>query len=654
MGWNRQVSNEFSASGRDTEVTRSAQQASNDVSDRLQRMSLVASLLRAIVRADGEVLVLHVGDRPYVVAPSGQIEVATRPLTTAAVDGIVSQLLPEGMRASLDELGAAQHELTPIDEFPRERFMVVVARSGTDLWAEIRRKRVVSEVTTAVPAPHRAPAETEEAGDESLAGPDSTVPGVSAVRESSERPGQSSQSRHSTTPRAPAYMPTRYKSGAQDVRSEPEDSAGTEATRGVELPLAAATPAPAEPLPESPFSPPVSDGAATGLPLPAVVLPLSRSVVRPDAPPPLGEQPFSGLDRLLRVASARGASVLYVSSGARPSIRVDGVIQTLEGAPVFEASDVDSLLLTLVPERHAEALRRGLKKEWSCDVAGVGRVRCLMFRDQRGAGCVVRLLAAHPISAEQLGLTREIQALVIEREGLVLVCGPHASGKRTLIAALVDLINRSRRDYVVTIEREITLFHASQASLVSQRHVPGTHADVLVALQGALREDPDVVVVQELQSKALVSAALEAASSRLIIGTLPAPTTTAAVDYIIDLYPPEERRQVQLSLAHHLCGVVAQVLLPKTGGGRLAARELLLRTPAVATLLLEGRTSQLPLAIEGGRKQGMVPLNDAIVGFVQNGAVDVREAYRRSVDRAGFLALLRRQGLDTSFAERLA
>ena len=384
------------------------------------------------------------------------------------------------------------------------------------------------------------------------------------------------------------------------------------------------------------------------------VVPPSRASIRQYAPPPLADQALSGLDRLLRLGAARGASTLYLSAGSRPSVRVDGVVEVLDGAPVFDASEVESLLLTLMPDRDAEALRRGRANEWISDLPAVGRVRCMMFRDHRGPGGVFRMMAVKPVTADQLGLSREIQALALEPEGLVLLAGPRSSGKRTLMYALVDLINRNRREHVITVEREIDVVHESGSAFISQREARGGPDDVLRVAQSALREDPDVLVIEELRTAALVDLALEAASGQLVIGCFSASTAGETIDRIIDLYPPENRRRVQLSLAQHLRGVVAQVPLPKTGGGRLAARELLLLTPAVAGVLIEGKTSQLPLAIEGGRKHGMVPLNDAIVGFVQSGAVDVREAYRRSADRTGFLAVLKRQGLDTSFAERLA
>ena len=389
---------------------------------------------------------------------------------------------------------------------------------------------------------------------------------------------------------------------------------------------------------------------------PAVVLPISRSPVRSDQqPPPMSDPTLSGLERLLRVSSARGASTLYLSSGSRPSVRVDGELQMLDGEPVHVTRDVESLLLTLMPERSHEALRTGGATEWICDIEGVGRVRCMSFRDHRGPGGVFRLMPTRSISAEQLGLPRQVQALALEPEGIVLVAGPRSSGKRTLMSAFVDLMNRTRRDHVITIEREINIVHERGNSFVSQREPRRDDDEMLAAARAALREDPDVLVIEDLRTGALMNVALEAAAAgRLVIGGYSAHTATGAIDRIIDLYAPEYRRQVQLALADLLRGVIVQVLLRKIGGGRVPAREVLLNTPAVSSVIAEGKTSQLPMAIEGGRRYGMMPLNDALVGLVQSGAVEAHEAYRRSADRPGFLAALDRQGIDTSFLERLA
>jgi twitching motility protein PilT len=389
---------------------------------------------------------------------------------------------------------------------------------------------------------------------------------------------------------------------------------------------------------------------------PAVVLPLSRGQVRGDQTQrPSGSMKMSGLDRLLRVAAARGAETLYLVSESRPSIRVDGDVSVLDAEPLLDAPAVESLILDIMPERNREALRSGVGTEWICDVPDVGRIRCMSFRDHRGAGGIFRMIPARAISAEQLGLSSEIQGLCAEPEGLVLVTGPRSSGKSTLIAAFVDLINRTRSDHVITLESQIKFVHEGRSSLVSQREVRGDNEALVAVARAALRENPDVLVIEDLRTPELVNVALEAAESgHLVIGSLSAHSTTAAIDRLIDQTAPERRPKIQLALAEALRGIVAQVLVRKTAGGRLAAREVLLNTSSVANLIAEGKTSQLPLALDGGRKYGMVLLNDALVGFVQSGAVDPREAYRQASDQQGFLNQLKREGVDTSFVERLA
>jgi twitching motility protein PilT len=389
---------------------------------------------------------------------------------------------------------------------------------------------------------------------------------------------------------------------------------------------------------------------------PAVVVPLARNPIRMEHPlAPVTDPTWSGLDRLLRLSAARGASTLYLSSDSRASVRVDGELQVLEGEPILTSRDVESLLLSLMPERSHEALRTGAATEWILDIEDVGRVRCMSFRDHLGPGGVFRLMPTRSVSVDQLGLPRVVQGLAIEPSGLVLVAGPRSSGKRTMMSALVDLINRTRRDHVITIEREINIVHERGSSFISQREVRGNDEELVAAARAALREDPDVLVIEDLRTAPLMNVALEAAASgRLVVGGFAAHTAAAAVDRIIDLYPPELRQQVQFSLAGSLRGVVVQVLLKKNGGGRVAAREVLLNTPAVSAAIAEGKTSQLPMAIEGGRRYGMMPLNDALVGLVQQGIVDGREAYRYASDRPGLLAGLKHQGVDTSFVEKLA
>ena len=534
------------------------------------RMTCVPSLLQAIVLMDGDALVMHVGDKPYVVTERGQSSLASDPLTAEAIAGVLEQLLPDESRRILDEVGATQCVLPENPLFPRERFSVVAARGGDDVWVEIRRTELRRRPTSG-PTPS-APASTRE-------GPRSLV----------------------------------------DIRTRQTETAREDES-----------------------------------PTPAIVLPLTRTSMRSDASTPLIEPALSRLERLLRTAAARGASTIYLVSGARPTIRVDGDIRTLDGTGVLSTSEVESLLLTQMPERTAHACRRGAAGEWTSEFADVGRVRCVSFRDHRGPGGVLHLMPQRAMTVEQLGLSREIEGLIEESEGLLLVTGPSQSGKRTLMSAFVDHINRTRHVHVITVEREINVVHDRIGSLVSQREARD-EAGMADMVREALREDPDVLVIGDVRTTDVAGLALDAsAAGRLVICGFPARSASAAMDGFIDLSAAGDRQRTQLSLSRSLTGVVAQVLLKKTGGGRLAARELLLNTPAVASLLADGNMSELPMAIESGRRHGMVPLNDAIGAFARSGAVDVREAYRWSADRPGLLALLHSHGVDTSMVQRLA
>jgi twitching motility protein PilT len=438
-----------------------------------------------------------------------------------------------------------------------------------------------------------------------------------------------------------------------------------------EDPELAATPeeAAAEPPPEAVApAPPVQAGPGPELeevrfraeePLdearPGVVLPLARTLR--DQPSVQAELPSSkpSLDRLLRIAAARGASGLYLVAQSRPVVRVDGEMQPIDGEESLSAGDVEAFTLGLTSEPNREAVRSGATSEWFSDFPELGRVRCFTFSDHRGPGVIVRMLPARAISVEQLGLSRDIRGLCEQPDGLVLVAGPRASGKSTLIAAFVELVNRSRADHVVTIERQITFVHESRRSFVSQREVRGEAEAIATAVRAALREDPDVLVIEELRSADVAAAAIEAAESgRLVLAGLRAAAAAPAIERLVEQFPAERRGQILRSLAGTLRGVVAQVLLRKRGGGRIAARELLLNTPAAASVIADGKLFQLGAALESGRKFGNVALNDTLLSLIRDGVVDAGEAWRRSHDRDGLLTLLKREGIDTSFVERLA
>ena len=385
-----------------------------------------------------------------------------------------------------------------------------------------------------------------------------------------------------------------------------------------------------EPPPQGDASAPDDDPAR-----PSVVVPMSRSTARGEgAAVPYTPSEDAALMQTLRAAAARGASTVYVVAQSKPMIRIDGEIGPLESEPTLTAADVDRLVMELAPPRRRDALLNG-PVEWLCDVPEIGRVRCLTFRDHRGPGVLFRMFPPRAISADQLGLTPEVQALCQQSDGLVLVAGARASGKSTLLNAFVDLINRTRSDHVITIESQIGFVHESRRSFISQRESRGDSELAATYARAALREDPDVMMIEDLKSAELVSAALEAAESgRLVIASVPAASTIGAIERLIELFPADRRARARASLATALRGVIAQVLLRRVTGGRAAAREILLNTPAVSQLVLEGKMFQLPVALDSGRRHGMVPLTDSLAAHVREGRCRLpRPIARRSIAR---------------------
>jgi twitching motility protein PilT len=389
-------------------------------------------------------------------------------------------------------------------------------------------------------------------------------------------------------------------------------------------------------------------------PIEPVVLPLTRTV-RIEVPPRPPVAPRTNVERLLRVASARGASVLFLTTDARPYMRVEGDIRQLEGEPVLSRSDVEAAIAEIGPASGHEQTDRGDHTEWISEFPDLGRMRCMTFTDHRGPGVLLRMIATRAATAEQLGLSCDVQALATEPQGLVLVAGPRAGGKSTLLSALVDIVNRQRAEYVITLERQIRLVHDNRSALVSQREIRGGADEALSAARQALREGPDVLVVDDLLSPHMVPLLVTAASEGLLVFVaMTAPSTTDAVQRFVELAPPEMRTEVEGTMAESFRGAVAQVLLKKSGGGLVAAREVLLATAPVVRLIGEGHLGQLGHALESGRRHGMVPFTDTLASYVRAGIVDVREAFRKAPQRDQFLGLLKREGVDTALVERLA
>jgi twitching motility protein PilT len=288
--------------------------------------------------------------------------------------------------------------------------------------------------------------------------------------------------------------------------------------------------------------------------------------------------------------------------------------------------------------------------DWAYEIEGLARFRCNAGRDRRGPMAVFRTIPGRVMSVDDMGLSREVQNLCYLTKGLVLVTGPTGSGKSTTLAALVDLINTTRTDHIITIEDPIEFVHQSKKCLVTQRQV-GLHTRTFKhALRAALREDPDIVLVGEMRDLETVSIAIETAETgHLVFGTLHTTTAASTIDRIIDQFPADRQSQIRVMLSESLRGVIAQTLCRKVGGGRVAAREILLTIPAVSNLIREGKTFQIPSIIQTNRKAGMVTLNDALMELVDQKQVEPKEAYLKAVEKAGFAQALKSKRYDLSF-----
>jgi twitching motility protein PilT len=386
-----------------------------------------------------------------------------------------------------------------------------------------------------------------------------------------------------------------------------------------------------------------------------IVVPHARPALKlqpPQPPPPAAAASTeASLVELLRAAAGHRASMVYAVVGTRPMMRVEGQIAPVGTHGTIAAGDVERFIFEFAPRDQVS----DAAPEWTCTVPDVGRVRCVTFHDHTGAGLIFHLPAADASSADVLGLGPEVQALCAEADGLVVVAGLRSSGKSTLLNAFVDLINRTRYDHVITIESQISMVHEKRYSFISQREVRGDGHAIAAAARAALREGPDVLVIEDLRAPEALVAALDAArGGRLVFGSISAPTAPAAVERLIDAFPADRRPQVRASLSGALRAVVAQLLVPKAAGGRIAAREVLLSSPAVQKLLLDGATWQLPIAIESGRSLGMTTMVDSLGALVRDGVVEIGDACGAAPDRVALIAALERDGVDVSGVERRA
>jgi twitching motility protein PilT len=338
----------------------------------------------------------------------------------------------------------------------------------------------------------------------------------------------------------------------------------------------------------------------------------------------------------------QGASDLHLVAGQQPLIRLHGDMERVK-YNVLEDGELKAMLYEIAPEIKIKQYEESGDVDFGYEIPGVARFRCNFFNQKYGCGAVFRQIPTKVTTAEELGLPIILKRAALLHKGLVLFTGPTGSGKSTSMAALIDHANKHRKDHIITIEDPIEFVHQSQGCLVNHREV-GVHTkSFAAALRGALREDPDIILVGEMRDLETIRLAIEAAETgHLVLSTLHTTNAAKTVDRIIEVFPQEEQAEIRSALSTSLKLVVAQTLLKRIDKrGRCAALEIMVVTPAVANLIRENKTFQIPSAIQVGKQFGMQTLDDAIMEVLQKKWVAPEVAYSNCVDKAKFRPFLK-------------
>jgi len=353
------------------------------------------------------------------------------------------------------------------------------------------------------------------------------------------------------------------------------------------------------------------------------------------------------LDAFFKLMHEQGASDLHLAAGQPPALRLRGDIERVK-FKVLENDELRAMLYEIAPEEKVKVFEETGDVDFGYEIPGLARYRVNFFMQKNGVGGVFREIPSKIMTAEELGLPPVISKLATLPRGLILVTGPTGAGKSTTLAAIIDVANRERKDHIITVEDPIEFVHQSQGCIVNHREV-GLHTrGFTAALRGALREDPDIILVGELRDLETISLAIEAASTgHLVFATLHTSSAPKTVDRMIEVFPAHEQPQIRSTLADGLRAVVAQTLFKRADKtGRIAALEILIATPAVRNLVREGKSHQLPSMIQTGKKYGMQLLDDAIMDLYQKRLIDADDAYSKANDKSRFRPFIKGAPLD--------
>ncbi|GAA5190211.1 type IV pilus twitching motility protein PilT [Ferrimonas gelatinilytica] len=342
------------------------------------------------------------------------------------------------------------------------------------------------------------------------------------------------------------------------------------------------------------------------------------------------------ITELLAFSVKHNASDLHLSAGVPPLIRVDGEVRKIN-LPSMDHKEVHSLIYDIMNDKQRKEYEEHLEIDFSFEVPGLARFRVNAFNQSRGAGAVFRTIPSTVLTMEQLGCPDIFRKISEFPRGLVLVTGPTGSGKSTTLAAMVDHINQSRHDHILTIEDPIEFVHDSKNCLINQREVHRDTHSFAAALRSALREDPDVILVGEMRDLETIRLALTAAETgHLVFGTLHTTSAAKTIDRVVDVFPAGEKDMVRTMLSESLQAVISQTLIKKINGGRVAAHEIMIGTPAIRNLIREDKVAQMYSAIQTGMAYGMQTLDQSIENLLNQGLITRQDAMSKMSKKAAF------------------
>ncbi|WP_406666093.1 type IV pilus twitching motility protein PilT [Gallaecimonas sp. GXIMD1310] len=342
------------------------------------------------------------------------------------------------------------------------------------------------------------------------------------------------------------------------------------------------------------------------------------------------------ITELLAFSVKHNASDLHLSAGVPPMIRVDGEVRRIN-LPALGHKEVHALIYDIMNDKQRKEYEERLEVDFSFEVPGVARFRVNAYNQNRGAAAVFRTIPSKVLTLDQLGAPNIFKDIASKPRGLVLVTGPTGSGKSTTLAAMIDYVNDNRHDHILTIEDPIEFVHENKKCLINQREVHRDTHSFSAALRSALREDPDVVLVGELRDLETIRLALTAAETgHLVFGTLHTSSAAKTIDRVIDVFPAGEKSMVRSMLSESLQAVISQTLLKKTGGGRIAAHEIMIGTPAIRNLIREDKVAQMYSAIQTGMSHGMQTLDQCLKELLGRNLINRLDARSKAVDKNAF------------------